>query len=178
MPEYFLSWRRGELREIRQNLQSIQTNHLTSSQFGPNPAVRTPSHRHDAPAYRHIRISAVFKPLAIAVALGSALLPLGAGAYDYGDYASQTLDRLIHDYPGSYRGTASFAGAADWMQAQLGYGYQTSRQDFTWAGTRSSQNVIASAAGTSSNYVVLGAHFDTYFGRPTLQGLDLSLIHI
>jgi len=114
----------------------------------------------------------VLKPLAIAVALGSALLPLGAGAYDYGDYASQTLDRLIHDYPGRYRGTANFAGAADWMQAQLSYGYQTSRQDFTWAGTRSSQNVIASAAGTTSNYVVLGAHFDTYFGRPTLQGLD------
>ena len=114
----------------------------------------------------------MLKPLAIAVALGSALLPLGAGAYDYGDYASQTLDRLIHEYPGRYRGTASFAGAADWMQAQLGYGYQTRRQDFTWAGNRSSQNVIASAAGTSSNYVVLGAHFDTYFGRPTLQGLD------
>lgn len=114
----------------------------------------------------------MLKPLAIAVALGSALLPLGAGAYDYGDYASQTLDRLIHDYPGRYRGTANFAGAADWMQAQLSYGYQTSRQDFTWAGTRSSQNVIASAAGTTSNYVVLGAHFDTYFGRPTLQGLD------
>lgn len=114
----------------------------------------------------------MLKPLAIAVALGSALLPMGAGAYDYGQYASQTLDRLIHDYPGRYRGTANFAGAADWMQAQLAYGYQTSRQDFTWAGTRSSQNVIASAAGTSSNYVVLGAHFDTYFGRPTLQGLD------
>lgn len=114
----------------------------------------------------------MFKPLAIAVALGSALLPLGAGAYDYGDYARQTLDRLIHDYPGRYRGTANFAGAADWMQAQLSQGYQTSRQDFTWAGTRSSQNVIASAAGTTSNYVVLGAHFDTYFGRPTLQGLD------
>ena len=114
----------------------------------------------------------MFKPLAIAVTLGSCLLPLSASAYDYGEYAGQTLDRLINDYPGRYRGTANFAGAADWMQSQLGFGYQTSRQDFTWAGTRSSQNVIASAAGSNSTYVVLGAHFDTYYGRPTLQGLD------
>ncbi|MDC6705930.1 M28 family peptidase, partial [Leclercia adecarboxylata] len=35
-----------------------------------------------------------------------------------------------------------------------------------------SQNVVASAAGTKPQYVVIGAHFDTYFGRPTLQGLD------
>ncbi|WP_175651692.1 autotransporter outer membrane beta-barrel domain-containing protein [Pseudomonas sp. Marseille-P9899] len=114
----------------------------------------------------------MFKPLAIAVTLGSSLLPLGASAYEYGEYAGQTLDRLINDYPGRYRGTTNFAGAADWMQSQLGFGYQTSRQDFTWAGTRSSQNVIASAAGSNSTYVVLGAHFDTYYGRPTLQGLD------
>lgn len=100
------------------------------------------------------------------------MLPSGASAYDYGDYAGQTLDRLINDYPGRYRGTTNFAGAADWMQSQLAFGYQTSRQDFTWAGTRSSQNVIASAAGSNSTYVVLGAHFDTYYGRPTLQGLD------
>ena len=103
----------------------------------------------------------MLKPLAIAVALGSALLPMGAGAYDYGQYASQTLDRLIHDYPGRYRGTANFAGAADWMQAQLAYGYQTSRQDFTWAGTRSSQNVIASAAAASSYYGVQGGQLGT-----------------
>ncbi|MDU9394100.1 autotransporter outer membrane beta-barrel domain-containing protein [Pseudomonas sp. zfem002] len=114
----------------------------------------------------------MLKPLAIAVAIGSSLLSAEADAYDYGDYAGQTLDRLINDYPGRYRGTANFAGAADWMQSQLSFGYQTRRQDFTWAGNRSSQNVIASAAGSSSNYVVLGAHFDTYYGRPTLQGLD------
>ncbi|MFD2644859.1 autotransporter outer membrane beta-barrel domain-containing protein [Pseudomonas japonica] len=114
----------------------------------------------------------MLKPLAIAVAIGSSLLSAEADAYDYGDHAGQTLDRLINDYPGRYRGTANFAGAADWMQSQLSFGYQTSRQDFTWSGNRSSQNVIASAAGSSSNYVVLGAHFDTYYGRPTLQGLD------
>ena len=114
----------------------------------------------------------MLKPLAIAVALGSSLLSAEVDAYDYGGYATETLDRLIHDYPGRYRGTTNFAGAADWMQSRLDFGYQTRRQDFTWAGNRSSQNVIASAAGTSSNYVVLGAHFDTYFGRPTLQGLD------
>lgn len=100
------------------------------------------------------------------------MLSSGASAYEYGEYAGQTLDRLINDYPGRYRGTASFEGATALMQAQLGYGYQTRRQDFTWAGNRSSQNVIASAPGQNSTYVVLGAHYDTYFGRPTLQGLD------
>jgi len=114
----------------------------------------------------------VFKPLAIAASLGCTLLSPGASAYDYGDYADQTLDRLINDYPGRYRGTASFAGASDWMQSRLSEGYQTRRQDFIWAGNRSSQNVIASAPGLNSTYVVLGAHYDTYFGRPTLQGLD------
>ncbi|MGF6595232.1 autotransporter outer membrane beta-barrel domain-containing protein [Pseudomonas sp. 2835] len=114
----------------------------------------------------------MFKPLAVAVSLGCAMLSSGASAYEYGEYAGQTLDRLINDYPGRYRGTASFEGATALMQAQLGFGYQTRRQDFTWAGNRSSQNVIASAAGQNSTYVVLGAHYDTYFGRPTLQGLD------
>ncbi|UVM64976.1 autotransporter domain-containing protein [Pseudomonas sp. B21-009] len=114
----------------------------------------------------------MFKPLAVAVSLGCAMLSSGASAYEYGQYAGQTLDRLINDYPGRYRGTASFEGATALMQTQLGFGYQTRRQDFTWAGNRSSQNVIASAAGQNSTYVVLGAHYDTYFGRPTLQGLD------
>ncbi|MCP3748968.1 autotransporter domain-containing protein [Pseudomonas sp. SBB6] len=114
----------------------------------------------------------MFKPLAVAVSLGCAMLSSGASAYEYGEFAGQTLDRLINDYPGRYRGTASFEGATALMQSQLGFGYQTRRQDFTWAGNRSSQNVIASAAGQNSTYVVLGAHYDTYFGRPTLQGLD------
>ncbi|PWB35623.1 autotransporter outer membrane beta-barrel domain-containing protein [Pseudomonas sp. SDI] len=114
----------------------------------------------------------MLKPLSVAAALGAAMLSAGAGAYEYGEYAEETLDRLITDYPGRYRGTANFAGAADLMQSKLGFGYTTRRQDFTWAGTRSSQNVIASAPGLNSTYVVLGAHFDTYFGRPTLQGLD------
>ena len=100
------------------------------------------------------------------------MLSSGASAYEYGEYAGKTLDRLINDYPGRYRGTASFEGATALMQEQLGFGYQTRRQDFTWAGNRSSQNVIASAAGQNSTYLVLGAHYDTYFGRPTLQGLD------
>ncbi|UVL27728.1 autotransporter outer membrane beta-barrel domain-containing protein [Pseudomonas donghuensis] len=114
----------------------------------------------------------MFKPLAVAVSLGCAMLSSGASAYEYGEFAGQTLDRLINDYPGRYRGTASFEGATALMQSQLGFGYQTRRQDFTWAGNRSSQNVIASAPGQNSTYVVLGAHYDTYFGRPTLQGLD------
>lgn len=116
--------------------------------------------------------SAVFKPLAVAVSLGCAALSSGANAYQYGEYAGETLERLITDYPGRYRGTASFAGATEPMQSRLGFGYQTSRQDFTWAGNRSSQNVIASAPGSSGKVLVLGAHYDTYYGRPTLQGLD------
>lgn len=116
--------------------------------------------------------SAVFKPLAVAVSLGCAALSADIEAYEYGDYAEDTLDSLINDYPGRYRGTASFAGATALMQSRLGFGYQTSLQDFTWAGNRSSQNVIASAPGTSGQFVVLGAHYDTYYGRPSLQGLD------
>ena len=77
------------------------------------------------------------------------------------EYAGETLERLITDYPGRYRGTASFAGASELIQSRLGFGYQTSRQDFTWAGNRSSQNVIASAPGSSGKFLVLGAHYDT-----------------
>ena len=106
----------------------------------------------------------------LSLALASALLPNWAAAYEYGEHAATTLDTLINDYPGRYRGTANFAGAADWMAAQMGNSYTLSRQDFTWSnGTRASQNVIASAAGTTDRYVVIGAHFDTYYGRPTLQ---------
>ncbi|MBD9576727.1 autotransporter domain-containing protein [Pseudomonas sp. PDM23] len=114
----------------------------------------------------------MFRPLAVAVSLGCAALATDANAYEYGEYAGDTLDSLINDYPGRYRGTASFAGATALMQSRLGSGYQTQVQDFTWAGNRSSQNVIASAPGSSGQYVVLGAHYDTYYGRPTLQGLD------
>ncbi len=115
----------------------------------------------------------VIKPLALAVSVACALLSTQSNAYDYGEHANITLEKLITDYPGRYRGTANFAGAADWMQSQMGSAYNISRQDFTWnGGSRASQNVVAYAAGTKPQYVVIGAHFDTYFGRPTLQGLD------
>lgn len=110
--------------------------------------------------------------------LGAAALAIGmtlsapALAHDYGDYADTTLQRLITDFPGRYRGTANFEGATAWMEQRLGLGYRTRRQDFTWAGGRASQNVIASAPGDSGKYLVLGAHYDTYFGRPDLQGVD------
>ncbi|MDF3159741.1 autotransporter domain-containing protein [Pseudomonas proteolytica] len=115
----------------------------------------------------------MIKPLALAVSVACALLSTQSNAYDYGEHANTTLEKLITDYPGRYRGTANFAGAADWMQSQMGSAYNISRQDFTWnSGSRASQNVVAYAAGTKPQYVVIGAHFDTYFGRPTLQGLD------
>ncbi|AZE63938.1 MULTISPECIES: autotransporter domain-containing protein [Pseudomonas fluorescens group] len=115
----------------------------------------------------------MIKPLALAISVAGALLSAQAQAYDYGQHANTTLEKLINDYPGRYRGTANFAGAADWMQSQMGTAYSISRQDFTWNnGSRASQNVVAYAAGTKAQYVVIGAHFDTYFGRPTLQGLD------
>ena len=117
----------------------------------------------------------MIKPLALAISVASALLSAPSFAYNYGEHAATTLDKLINDYPGRYRGTANFAGAADWMQSQMGDAYSISRQDFSWTAggsSRSSQNVVAYAAGTKPQYVVVGAHFDTYFGRPTLQGLD------
>nr|WP_262381740.1 autotransporter domain-containing protein [Pseudomonas sp. WS 5406] len=121
----------------------------------------------------HLKEDLVIKPLALAISVAGALLPTHSQAYDYGQHANTTLEKLINDYPGRYRGTANFAGAADWMQSQMGNTYSLSRQDFTWNnGSRASQNVVASAAGTKPQYVVIGAHFDTYFGRPTLQGLD------
>ncbi|MDG0795484.1 autotransporter domain-containing protein [Pectobacterium punjabense] len=111
----------------------------------------------------------------VAVAVGMACLCVPAWAYDYGDYARETVDTLINDYPGRYRDTANFAGAADWMTQRMAPGYSTVRQDFSWTAggaTRSSQNVLASNVGLSSEYIITGAHFDTFFGRPTLQGLD------
>lgn len=121
----------------------------------------------------HLKDDLVIKPLALAISVVGALLPTHTQAYDYGQHANTTLEKLINDYPGRYRGTANFAGAADWMQSQMGSAYNVSRQNFTWNnGSRASQNVVAYAAGTKAQYVVIGAHFDTYFGRPTLQGLD------
>lgn len=113
------------------------------------------------------------KSLALAVSLASLLLSPLAIAYDFGEHAGVTVDKLINDYPGRYRGTANFAGAANWMESQMGSSYALSRQNFSWSnGTRSSQNVIASATGINDQFVVIGAHFDTFFNRPTLQGLD------
>jgi uncharacterized protein YhjY with autotransporter beta-barrel domain/Zn-dependent M28 family amino/carboxypeptidase len=111
----------------------------------------------------------------LAIAAASLTFATSTSAYEYGRYASDTLDTLINDYPGRYRGTASFEGASNWMDARLAQGYSTSRQNFSWTAggqTRSSQNVIAQATGVTGQSLVVGAHFDTYFGRPTLQGLD------
>lgn len=123
--------------------------------------------------FNHLKEDLVIKPLALAISVVGSLLSAQTQAYDYGQHANTTLEKLINDYPGRYRGTANFAGAADWMQSQMGSAYSLSRQNFTWNnGTRAAQNVVAYAAGTKPQYVVIGAHFDTYFGRPTLQGLD------
>lgn len=112
----------------------------------------------------------------IAVAVGLACLSSSVWAVDYGDYAQVTVDRLILDYPGRYRGTQNFADAADWMeQRMLSSGYTAVRQDFTWTAggtSRASQNVLVYNQGLSNDYIITGAHFDTYFNRPTLQGLD------
>lgn len=113
------------------------------------------------------------KSLVLGMGLAGTLLSPSAMAYEYGEYAGETVDRLINDYPGRYRGTASFAGATDWMEQRLSAaGYNSYRQDFTWAGNRSSQNVIVEAGGITGKNLVIGAHFDTALNRPTLQGLD------
>lgn len=115
------------------------------------------------------------KVTTLALAIASLIAAPAALAYDYGEYADTTLDRLINEYPGRYRGTANFEGASGWMQTRLGAGYTLSRQPFSWTVggvSRSSQNVIATAAGVTGRNLAVGAHFDTFFGRPTLQGLD------
>ncbi len=63
----------------------------------------------------------MIKPLALAISVASALLSAPSFAYNYGEHAATTLDKLINDYPGRYRGTANFAGAADWMQTASRY---------------------------------------------------------
>ena len=65
----------------------------------------------------------MIKPLAFAISVAGALLSTHTQAYDYGQHANTTLEKLINDYPGRYRGTANFAGAADWMQSQMGTAY-------------------------------------------------------
>ncbi|OEC33687.1 outer membrane autotransporter barrel domain-containing protein [Pseudomonas cuatrocienegasensis] len=117
----------------------------------------------------------MIKPLALTIGLTTGLLSQMSLAYEYGEYAADTLETLINDYPGRYRGTTNFAGAADWMEQRMSPGYSASRQDFSWVAggtTRSSQNVIVQNTGISGRNLIVGAHFDTFFGRPTLQGLD------
>lgn len=116
----------------------------------------------------------MLKQVAVAVGLACACLP--ALAYENGSYARETLNTLINDYPGRYSGTANFAGATSWMEERMGVGYTTTRQDFNYiarnGSARSAQNVIAYNTGLSNDYIITGAHFDTYYGRPTLQGVD------
>lgn len=69
--------------------------------------------------------------LAVAAGIAGVSFSSDAVAYDYGQYANQTVDKLIHDYPGRYRGTANFEAATAWMQTRLGLGYETSIQNFT-----------------------------------------------
>lgn len=64
--------------------------------------------------------------LAVAAGIAGVSFSSDAVAYDYGQYANQTVDKLIHDYPGRYRGTANFEAATAWMQTRLGLGYETS----------------------------------------------------
>lgn len=42
----------------------------------------------------------MIKSLARAVSLGSLLCAPLAGAYQFGEHAAGTVDKLIHDYPG------------------------------------------------------------------------------
>ena len=53
----------------------------------------------------------MIKSLARAVSLGSLLCAPLAGAYQFGEHAAGTVDKLIHDYPGRYSETASFRHA-------------------------------------------------------------------
>ena len=54
-----------------------------------------------------------------AVALSFIAFQQVATAAEYGDYAKSTLDSLIHEYPGRYRGTEHFIGAANLMEDRM-----------------------------------------------------------
>jgi uncharacterized protein YhjY with autotransporter beta-barrel domain len=135
----------------------------------------------------------MFKSLALLASIGSVLVCTQTLAYDYGEHAMGTLDGLVQNYPGRYRDTAHYDGAANWVQSRIGDGYSFSQQHFSWHNAidwsadlstqalflhsdlphnASAYNVVAHAPGTSGQNVLVGAHFDTYFGRPTLQGFD------
>ncbi|MCP6285872.1 hypothetical protein NL472_26630 [Klebsiella pneumoniae] len=79
-----------------------------------------------------------------AVALSFIAFQQVATAAEYGDYAKSTLDSLIHEYPGRYRGTEHFIGAANLMEDRMSPGYKINRQDFSWSGaqTRTSQKAL------------------------------------
>lgn len=99
-----------------------------------------------------------------------------ANAQSFGSYAYDTLYTLAFDYPGRYSQTQSFYDATDYMVDRLSFGSgSVTLQDFSWTSrsvTTSSQNVLLNLSGASSDYIVVGAHFDTYPGRATLQGVD------
>ncbi|MDD3445437.1 MAG: autotransporter domain-containing protein [Zavarzinia sp.] len=101
-----------------------------------------------------------------------------AAAEDFGDFSLTTLQTLTTTYAGRNSGTAAFDGAADWMVERFeAAGLTVSRQAFTTRRGLSSQNVITSIAGTSADFILVGAHFDTAAQRssytgPPLQGVD------
>ncbi|MCW0181211.1 MAG: autotransporter domain-containing protein [Zavarzinia sp.] len=114
--------------------------------------------------------------------LAAALLPFIAvpavQAEEFGDFSLTTLRTLTTTYAGRHTGTAAFEGASDWMAGRFeAAGLSVSRQLFTTRRGLTSQNVITSIAGTSSDFILVGAHFDSapqragYTG-PALQGVD------
>lgn len=114
--------------------------------------------------------------------LAAAFLPFvvapAALADDFGEFSLTTLETLTTTYAGRHTGTAAFEGAADWMAGRFeASGLGVTRQSFTTRRGLTSQNVITSIAGTGSDFILVGAHFDTAPQRPgytgpALQGVD------
>lgn len=110
------------------------------------------------------------------LATTSTLYATSGHAEGFGKYALESLETLVFQFPGRYAGTTSFADATSYMTERMGNGGAvTSLQSFGYSsGGRpyQSNNVIATVSGSSEKFIVVGAHFDTAFGRSTLQGVD------
>ncbi|MFC0267681.1 autotransporter domain-containing protein [Kushneria aurantia] len=111
----------------------------------------------------------IIKKLSPALLLALPFVATPGLAWDYGEYAEETVDVLIDDYPGRYSGTTSYRGATDWMRQRIGS--DTRLQDFEAQGG-DAWNVVRTLQGSSDRKLVVGAHYDSAYGVPDLEGLD------
>lgn len=93
-------------------------------------------------------------------------------ADDFGDYAQDTIETLVFDYPGRFTGSTVFPNAADYMAGRLSVGDASPFRQVFDTSAGSSQNVIVEMPGETDAYILVGAHFDTAGTHADLQGVD------